>query len=106
MSEGYSTPEEAARGDIPARYSTVLDLAYSPDAKHAVVLLGTNEPPYVYEYEVVCSMENDHWVGGSGGNGPAGRRLPDDRWVETDWLPTDDGYRLAAEWMDDAPDYW
>lgn len=66
MSErGFATPEEAARGDIPARYARALATAVSPDGRHAVVLLGTNEPPRLYPYEVICHQRDGLWFEGS-----------------------------------------
>jgi hypothetical protein len=60
------TLEEAARGDIPARYARPLVTELSPDGETAFVLLGTNEEPSLYPYVVVCSREGDGWGGGSG----------------------------------------
>jgi hypothetical protein len=67
---GAPTPEEAARGEIPERYARVLATAVAPDGNHAVVLLGTNEPPKLYPYQVVCGRGEDGWVEGVSGNGP------------------------------------
>jgi hypothetical protein len=64
------TPEEAARGEIPERFARALAVAYSPDGNHAVVLLGTNEEPYLYPYQVVCSLGKSGWVEGTSSNGP------------------------------------
>ena len=60
------TLEEAARGDIPARYARPLVTELSPDGHTAFVLLGTNEKPCLYPYVVVCSREENGWSGGSG----------------------------------------
>jgi hypothetical protein len=67
-----SSPGEAARGDIPPKYARALAVLSSPDGRHAVVLLGTNEEPIVYPYVVVCHKVDDEWQGGSGGNGAPG----------------------------------
>jgi hypothetical protein len=67
-----SSPGEAARGDIPPKYARALAVLSSPDVRHAVVLLGTNEEPVVYPYVVVCHKVDDEWQGGSGGNGAPG----------------------------------
>lgn len=69
--EGYTTPEEAARGDIPAQYARAVASAVSPDGKHAAVVLATNEDPAVEMYEVVCFQQDGRWLdgGGSGGVG-------------------------------------
>jgi hypothetical protein len=64
------TPEEAARGEIPEPYARVLGTAMSPDGNNAVVLLGTNEPPRLYPYQVVCERREQGWVEEIGGNGP------------------------------------
>jgi hypothetical protein len=48
----------------------VLATALAPDGNHAVVLLGTNEPPKLYPYQVVCGRSEDGWVEGISGNGP------------------------------------
>jgi len=67
---GALTPEEAAGGEIPEGYARVLATALSPDRDHAVVLLGTNEPPTLYPYQVVCGLSEDGWVEEISGNGP------------------------------------
>jgi len=67
--EGYDSPEEAARGDIPERYARALSVSVSPDGGEAIVVLGTNEEPYLYPYEVNCSRMGDRWFEGSGSNG-------------------------------------
>ncbi len=41
----------------------------SPDGREALVVLATNEPPYVEPYEVVCFREGDGWVAGRGSGG-------------------------------------
>jgi hypothetical protein len=58
--------EEAARGDIPARFARTLVSELSPDGRTAFVLLGTNEEPYLYPYAVICSRAEDGWSPGSG----------------------------------------
>ena len=52
--DGYATPEEAARGDIPARHARALSVSVSPEGDEAIVLLGTNEEPFLYPYEEHC----------------------------------------------------
>jgi hypothetical protein len=66
---GYETPEEAARGDMPPRYCRVLATSESGD--FALVLLATNEPPYVELYGVRCRRRDGLWFdeGGSSGTG-------------------------------------
>jgi hypothetical protein len=56
-----SSPAEAARGNIPARYARPIAAELSPDGRDAVVLLGTNEEPVLYPYFVVCHLESDGW---------------------------------------------
>jgi hypothetical protein len=67
--DGFETPEEAARGDIPARFARALATAISPDQSTAVVILGTNEEPFLYPYEVICYRKEGRWFEGSGSNG-------------------------------------
>jgi hypothetical protein len=64
------TPEDAARGEIPERYARALGVVHSPDGNHAVVLLGTNESPFLYPYQVVCGRGEGGWYEGMSGNGP------------------------------------
>lgn len=69
--DGFDTPEEAARGDIHARYARALATAVAPDHSAAVVLLGTNEEPFLHPYTCVCYRENGRWYEacGDGGTG-------------------------------------
>ena len=120
------TPEEAARGELPERYARVLGVAYSPDGNHAVVLLGTNEEPYLYPYQVVCGLGEFGWVEEMSGDGPGWSTTADDPHdseasklgVATDWdeappvaiaavvsfhgkdhvVPVHEGYFLFAAW--------
>ena len=76
---GYDTPEEAARGDIPPRYARALSVSVSPDGDEAIVVLGTNEEPYVYPYEVSCLLRKTPAYAGvfvsvQVGQGPASAR--------------------------------
>ena len=68
VEHGHSTPEGAARGHIPARFARVFGLEVRGD--QAVVLLGTNEPPDLYPYEVHVHREAGVWFVGSSSNGP------------------------------------
>ena len=66
-----STPEEAARGGIPAEYARAFAVEVSPDGLHAAVLLETNTEPILYPCLVHCDMVGDEWVeGGSSGAAP------------------------------------
>ena len=68
---GYATPEDAIRaGDsVPAQYTRVVAVDYSPDRKHAVVALEYNEPPSIEPYVVLCWSTPSGWVEGQGGSG-------------------------------------
>jgi hypothetical protein len=65
--EGYGSPEEAARGDIPEQYATVVGVRIEGDSAH--VWLVTNDRPTFEGYEVDCVRKDGKWydVGGSGG---------------------------------------
>lgn len=65
--EGYDSPEEAARGDIPEQYATVVGIRIDGDSAH--VWLVTNDRPTFEGYEVDCVREDGKWFaeGGSGG---------------------------------------
>jgi hypothetical protein len=87
---GYPTPEAAARGSIPEQYGHVLHTSLSPDGRHALVLLGTNEPPELYPYQVLCERQTDGWVESVSGNGPGWSSTsdpgdPENAGVATDW---------------------
>ncbi len=72
-----STPEDAARGDIPPAYGQAVAIAVAPDGPHAAVLLATNEEPFVEPYMVVCDKTEDGWRSGIGWavSGQVGRGL-------------------------------
>ena len=126
---GYDTPEEAARGDIPDRYARAISVAISPDGSEALVLLATNEEPYIAPYEVICHREGTRWVGGGGMSGtglgwsswsvaedglqlgvlrlvdevPSGVGAVIVRWRERDYrVPVSHGYFVFTEW--DVPE--
>jgi hypothetical protein len=83
-----STPEEAARGDIPAQFVHVIGVVVRGDA--AVVAQLTNDvPPYEVE-TAYCHREGEGWVGGSSGNSTSG------------YLPTGEGIGTVVVW-DEAP---
>jgi hypothetical protein len=67
--DGCETLEEAARGDIPPQFATVLGSEVSGDT--AIVWLLTNDRPPFEPYEVYCERRNGrwHWGGGTGGLG-------------------------------------
>jgi hypothetical protein len=66
---GYDSPEEAARGDIPEQYATVVGVRIDGDSAH--VWLVTNDRPTFEGYEVECARTGGRWFGefGSGGFG-------------------------------------
>jgi len=78
----YSTPEDAALASF-GRYARLL--ASEQNGSYAVVLLATNEPPYLYPYQVLCFREKDRWVEGTGGNGPGWTYLEGGLGVRTFW---------------------
>ncbi len=66
---GFATPDEAARGDIPARYARVAGVTYSAERNEARVTLLTNEEPYLYPYYVTCFRDSRGlWHEGDGHN--------------------------------------
>ena len=67
--DARSTPEEAARGDLPEDYSRALATSISPDGQYAAVLLGTNAIPFLYSYLVICERTPEGWTEGSGVSG-------------------------------------
>jgi hypothetical protein len=79
----YVDPEAASRGDIPARFARALAGAVSPQREYAVVLLGTNEPPSLYPYEVVCERTQDGWEELVGRNGPGRTGVSGDVRIES-----------------------
>jgi hypothetical protein len=68
---GYSTPEEAARGDIPPQFAQISRLTYSASGEDATVWLLTNDEPYLYPYTVCCFRDDEQgrWHLGSGWSG-------------------------------------
>lgn len=73
--DGYATPEEAARGDIPEKFVTVLGVAVRGD--EATVWLLTNDRPPFEAYVENCVRTDGRWhpSEGSGGFG-AGASTP------------------------------
>jgi hypothetical protein len=59
VGEGFATPEEAARGDIPAQFVQVVGVRMEGDS--ATVWMLTNEAPSFHAYEVGCERENGRW---------------------------------------------
>lgn len=67
VGDGYATPEEAARGEIPPRFARVVGVRVDGDS--ATVWLLTNEAPQFEPYQVGCVRHNGLWYDefGSGG---------------------------------------
>src|SRR3954454_24250545 len=67
---GYSTPEAAPPGDdsVPAEFSRVVAVEYSPSLGWAVVFIACNEPTDIEAYVVLCEQTADSWVGSHGGS--------------------------------------
>ncbi len=65
--DGYNSPEEAARGDIPERFVTVLGVQIEGD--YALVWMLTNDRPTFEGYEESVIRIGSQWfsTGGSGG---------------------------------------
>lgn len=109
MSDGYSSPEEAARGDIPERFSPALAVSRSPDGKRAIVLLGTNGPPDYYPYQEEVRRQRRGWVAEGGSNMCIGGTLWDEapptarvaivRWEGDEYeVPVANGYFHFSPW--------
>ena len=64
---GYDSPEEAARGDIPEQYATVVGVRIDGDSAH--VWLVTNDRRTFEGYEVDCVREDGKWFADSGSGG-------------------------------------
>jgi hypothetical protein len=66
---GCDTPEDAAHGDIPPQFATVVGSRVSGDT--ATVWLLTNDQPPFEPYEVYCERRNGRWYwdAGTGGFG-------------------------------------
>jgi hypothetical protein len=86
---GSATPEEAARGDVPARYVRVVGVVVRGDQAIVAQLMNDRAP---FEVETAqCSLERDGtWDEDSSGNSLGG------------FLPTGDGIGTFVAW-DEAP---
>jgi hypothetical protein len=76
---GYETPEEAARGDIPPQFATAVGSLVTGGT--ATVWLLTNDRPPFEPYEVYCEQRDGRWFS-DGGTGGFGIGTPDDVLVE------------------------
>ena len=72
---GCETLEEAARGDIPPQFATVVGTRVTGDA--ATVWLLTNDLPPFEPYTVDCERRNGRWYFDAGYGG-LGSDAPDD----------------------------
>jgi hypothetical protein len=114
---GAASPAELARGSFGAgRFASVAGEVRS--AKWAVVLILTNEEPYLLPYEMVFHHEGDSWVEVSGSDTPGWRSTGNGRGFVTFWaeapdnasqvtvsygggsavVPVSHGYFLAVFW--------
>jgi hypothetical protein len=59
IEDGFATPEEAARGDIPPQYARVVGVEIDGDS--ATVSLPTNEAPRFEPYQVGCERHGGLW---------------------------------------------
>ncbi len=73
--EGYETLEDAALGDIPPQFATVVGSRMDGDV--ATVWLLTNDAPPFEPYKVHCERRNGRWNWDSGSGGFGGD-TPDD----------------------------
>ena len=67
MEVGYDSPEEAARGDIPEQFATVLGVHIEGDL--ARVWLLTNDRPTFEGYEEVVIRRGSKWFPDHGSGG-------------------------------------
>src|SRR5438094_3904172 len=82
------SPEDAARGDIPAAFVRVVGVVIRGDT--AVVAQLTNDGPPFEVDTALCHREGDVWVEGSSGNSTTG------------YLPTGERTGTVVVW-DEAP---
>ena len=65
--DGYATPEEAARGDIPERFVTILGVGVQGDRAHVWML--TNDGPPFEGYEELLVRADGRWHSEAGFGG-------------------------------------
>lgn len=96
---GYSTPEEAARGDIPQSHAKVLGVAHSPSGKHAIVLVEVSEHPPSERFEMACVRRRSRWMPMAGSSRPGETWFENEK-VTTSWDEAPAGPRsLSADWL-------
>lgn len=66
VEDGFDTPEDAARGDIPSRFVRVVGVVVRGD-EVIVAQLVNDRPPYEVE-TAHCWRERSGWTGGASGN--------------------------------------
>jgi hypothetical protein len=79
----------------------MLSVSISADDRHALVLLGMNQPPQIYPYQVLCERHDDGWVESISANGPGWSSTSDpdeaeDIGVLTEWGEAPADARLAV----------
>jgi hypothetical protein len=92
--EGAATPEQAARGDIPEKYSPVLFVDIDASGDFATVLLGTDGPENIYPYEEVCFQVEGRWYSSGGSNGGTRFAVQDRLSLLTEWGEAPPGSNL------------
>jgi hypothetical protein len=102
----YETPDAAATADLPPNAVKVLDVAISPDAQHAVVLLAVGEPPSEV-MESLCHRQGDGWEERETEEGAGWSWIPDfeQGGVHTTWTvetAMTDGFE-AVKWNAPPP---
>jgi hypothetical protein len=66
-SDGYGTPEDAARGDMPARYVTIVGARVEGDTARVWMLTNDRSPFEPYEVDCVRQGGRWQWTDGYGG---------------------------------------
>jgi hypothetical protein len=96
---GGSTPEEAARGDIPEDRVRALGVELSPRGKDAIVLMELNDRSPVELFEMACVRTRSRWMPMAGSAQP-GETSFRDVGVRTFWDEAPNGSRtLRVEWL-------
>lgn len=87
----FSTPEEAARGNLREEYVRVVGVAVRGDQAVVAQVMNADGYPSAYEVETcMCSRTKAGWEGGSSSNG------------NMTFIPTGDN-RCTVVWWDEAP---
>jgi hypothetical protein len=59
--ECYGSPDEAARGDIPERYTRVVSVDMAASGDRAIVILEVNPGPQRRKEICACEREEGRW---------------------------------------------